>query len=484
MIINLKQYATVLGLIGTIAMASAVLGATGDVLIEYRASTGQLPEDFGWYHEGMSLEEKCPLEEAPPTCEWYGARDRDEDPPDGAPDNDGAPAASDSSRDKESRGGNVDNTYPPTGTNNDAPADPFGGYDVNYPPEPLGVSGSTHYSEWIEFDDDGENLVHIDTNNGLPTPKGSQNFPGAPAYQTLRLVGADGNGIAGSLPAAGTNNRNSGKIKIKNSYGDGHVGPITVVIRAAFGERGTPDATSRFLEFDVPRAAGGSVRWSFYYLWDNGGFLCQPGGGSPCGLFGVVNDTSDGSATNMPGTGVTETQTFTTFRVACDPDVGDFGQCTIWVNEDDACQDILESSIPPDLFPPDGPGPRITSGGSQVRFGLIERSDYTMWVDYIQVLEGIVPPHCDPCLANDPVFDTTGPTAGRSDGKVDELDLDVFSTDCYTGPAPAIGAFDALSDECKCMDLNGDEAIDHEDFGRFQACYTGADGTLDTNCDD
>lgn len=473
MIIHLKQYATVLGLIGTIAMASAVLGATGDVLLEYRASTGQLPEDFGWYHEGRSLEENCPLNEDPPTCEFYGARDRH--PLDGAPDNDGAPAASDSGTDKESRGGNVDNTYPPTGTNNNAPADPFGGFDVCYAIEPQGIGGTETYGEWIEFDDDSENLVHIDTNNGPPTPKGAQNFPGTPGYQTLRLVGGDGNGIAGSLPANSTNMRNEGKIKIKKNYDSNYRGPVTVVFRAAFSEKGTPDATRLFLQYEIPKSDGlHSLRFGFFYLWDNGNFLCTPGDpGSPCGRFGVNNNTDDEL---MPALGVTDLQTFTTIRIACDPDTE---ECTLWVNEDDACLDIRESSLPPGFAPEIKDNAQTT-----VRFGHISTSDYTMWIDYLQVLEGIVPPHCDPCMANDPVFDTTGPTAGHSDGKVDELDLDVFSTDCYTGPAPAVGAFDALSDECKCMDLNGDEAIDHEDFGRFQVCYTGADGTLDTTCDD
>lgn len=474
MIIKLNRYATFVGLVAALVVTSSASGAASDLLLEYQSSSGMLPEDFGWNHEGRSLEQNCPMNETPPTCEFYGARDRD--PLDGAADNDGVPAASDSGADKESRGGNWDTTYPPTGTNHNAPADPFGGYDVVSAIEPQGIGGTETYGEWIEFDDDGANLEHLDTNNGPPTPKGSQDFPGAPPYQTLRLVGGDGNGIAGSLPANASNLRNEGKIKIVRGFPSPHTGPVTFLIRMAWSEKGTPDRTDLFLQVDIPKAGGTEyVRIGFFWLWDNGGYACIPGDQtSPCGRFGVNNDEAKTEAL-MPALGVIEPQTFTTFRAACDPDTE---QCTIWVNEENGCIDMRQSSLPA------GFKLQVRSGASTTtRFGLISTADYTQWIDYLKVYDGIVPPDCDPCQANDPVFDVTGPSAGTSDGRVDELDLDVFTTDCYTGPAPPVGVFDALSDECRCMDLNCDEAIDHEDFGRFQACYTGADGILDTNCD-
>ena len=50
-------------------------------------------------------------------------------------------------------------------------------------------------------------------------------------------------------------------------------------------------------------------------------------------------------------------------------------------------------------------------------------------------------------------------------------------------PVPAAGVFDALSQDCRCMDTNGDQALDQQDFGAFQACFSGTD-PVDPNCDD
>jgi hypothetical protein len=87
-----------------------------------------------------------------------------------------------------------------------------------------------------------------------------------------------------------------------------------------------------------------------------------------------------------------------------------------------------------------------------------------------------------PC--GDPVFDVrrTDDSPG-SDGRVDIHDLVAFMN-CATGPTPNQDNWDALSQECRCLDINGDKAIDITDFGVFQRCYTGNNpATLNPNCD-
>jgi hypothetical protein len=91
------------------------------------------------------------------------------------------------------------------------------------------------------------------------------------------------------------------------------------------------------------------------------------------------------------------------------------------------------------------------------------------------------------CLeqCNIPVFDVRDTTnATAQDSKVTVHDFNVFQNQCATGPTPGAAVFDALSFECKCMDVDGNQAVDMNDFGRFQRCYTGPDGTVDPTCDD
>ncbi len=86
---------------------------------------------------------------------------------------------------------------------------------------------------------------------------------------------------------------------------------------------------------------------------------------------------------------------------------------------------------------------------------------------------------------NDPVFDVRDTTnAVAQDGLVTVHDFNVFQNQCATGATPGAGVFDALPFECRCMDVDGDQAVDINDFGRFQRCYTGLAGTVDPSCDD
>ncbi len=87
-----------------------------------------------------------------------------------------------------------------------------------------------------------------------------------------------------------------------------------------------------------------------------------------------------------------------------------------------------------------------------------------------------------PLNCNDPVFDI------NNDGYVDlETDFGdpVFGfVSCASGPSPTTASFSALSPECRCLDVNGDAAIDMKDFAVFQACLTVNAVTVDAACDD
>ena len=62
------------------------------------------------------------------------------------------------------------------------------------------------------------------------------------------------------------------------------------------------------------------------------------------------------------------------------------------------------------------------------------------------------------------------------DGRIDRADLDWF-LNCVSGPAIAAG-----SPGCAAADLDGDGDVDQSDFGLFQRCQPGADGSVDPAC--
>jgi hypothetical protein len=481
-----------------------------------------MPKDQGWSLEAQSLErggsnpaQDCPLFPADLgawefECYWFGGVDGDLN---SLRDNDGT-ILSDPSPVGLSGGGFLDAGDSPTsGTDHNrlttSPDDLFQGYYVNYVwAGETTYKGTESYSEWIEFDDGEDNLVHVATQSGPPTPKGASEFPGAPEnYPTLRLVGGDGNGTLNSLPFVSSFNNQDGQALLHRGYSStGISGTVTIVFRGALSMTHEGEANHAFLLVRAYDPAGNkSVYFAFTWFmprtYSGGVPICDmdPPSGD-CGKFGVINlqngdsaracagadgdtfdkpllDGSDGG----PNIGRVMPHTFFTFRAICDPSNG--GTATIYLNEDkpERASGVVTNTTY-DNFKWGCKNGDIR----EAKFGLRHEDDTTVWIDYVQLFEGAVePPDIGPCtFADDPVFDVTGPTAGQADGRVDELDLDVFGTECYTGPAPPVGAFDALDQKCKCMDLNGDFAIDHEDFGRFQACYTGPDGTLDKSCDD
>jgi hypothetical protein len=86
--------------------------------------------------------------------------------------------------------------------------------------------------------------------------------------------------------------------------------------------------------------------------------------------------------------------------------------------------------------------------------------------------------------SRDPVFDLTSVgDPGQPDGAVDELDFNVFASTCFTGPAAGTAEFEALSTECKCVDVNEDQSVDLKDFAGFQRCI-GLSGAALEACDD
>jgi hypothetical protein len=286
----------------------------------------------------------------------------------------------------------------------------------------------------------------------------------------LRIVTGDGNGTSGSLSASGENNRNNGKVKVKRSHNTS--GVTTIVWRGALAQKSTGDRTQIFLENRASNAPANSHhRFSFFHFTGNEGAQGSPCPSADCGKIGLIHDTTGGQSTLIHGLGVVPVKSFFTIRAICNPS----GAYEVWVNEN--TEDVRHATGT-------GLDPRTASQGYQASFGPYNAGDETHWIDYVQVLEGAVPPPAfDPCSLRNPVFDQTGPTAGAADGKVDQQDLAIFES-CYTGPSPGAGAFDALPDQCKCMDRNGDAAVDQQDFGFFQRCYTGSTATIDPACDD
>jgi hypothetical protein len=103
----------------------------------------------------------------------------------------------------------------------------------------------------------------------------------------------------------------------------------------------------------------------------------------------------------------------------------------------------------------------------------------------------VFPPSAEPPPCNDPVFDVAGggPNGDQPDGAVDQQDFGVFQS-CFTGAGDPGGVFASLPQHCKCMDLTGnagvpDGAISQDDFGRFENCATGPAplNPVNPNCD-
>jgi len=110
------------------------------------------------------------------------------------------------------------------------------------------------------------------------------------------------------------------------------------------------------------------------------------------------------------------------------------------------------------------------------------------------IIDDIAVTYCVP-VCNDPVFDVrTQTNEVNPDTHVDSHDFDNAYLPCVEalsgapvagdrGRATVDSYFDALSFECKCMDVNGDHALDLEDFAYYERCYSGSSAVADPNCD-
>ena len=496
----------------SVVLLLAVSASAQTLIFEYRSELGTMPHDQGWSVEAQTLREAgpdaddCPrkLPDNPDNdftpdfqCEWFGGVDATPQP--GAQDNDGTKLPLDGSG-----GGYLDGTRSPTPwTDNprlNYPTGLFEGYLVNYvwrgetPNE-----GTETYSEWIEFDDDEDNLHHFATlGQHLPkglTPKGASNFPGAPSHLTLRLVGGDGNGIANSLPFVASFNNQDGQAMLTRSYESTNItGTVTVEWRGALAMQSEGEANHAFLlvrAYDpgLDRTVYFAFTWFMPRTFSGGVPVCDSDTPTAdCGRFGVINLQQGGFQTPLlngagaaPDLGRVLPNTFFTFRAICDPSNGGTATITLINHDTLVSQTAVVSNT---TFGNDFKwGFKNGIGGNDrrmVKVGLRHEDDTTAWIDHVKLWQGA--PEVDVCEAfGSVIFDTTGPSA-VADGKIDQQDFSFFVDNCYTGPTPPAGVFDSLTARCQCMDRNGDNAVDHEDFGIFQRCYTGSTGTLDPSC--
>jgi hypothetical protein len=134
----------------------------------------------------------------------------------------------------------------------------------------------------------------------------------------------------------------------------------------------------------------------------------------------------------------------------------------------------------------------------------------TVWVDNLRyVYTAMVPDHETNCSDGldddydqlvdcDDVEDCNGNAACACngvvafdtdfDGDVDQADFAVMQF-CMTGPGPNNPLFDALSEQCKCLDRAGtggqaDHAIDQSDLTAFERCASGSGVLASITCDD
>lgn len=420
-----------------VGQAEPVRADTGDVLVAYLSSLGTTPEFQGWEHEGRCLgvqgvepPERCPHETDDPDCWFQGSRDFTGE---GAPDN---------------------SCLPGVGCRKD--------HEHYNSPTALTEPDRCMYTEWIAFDD-GDNYgvrpltISDSTVTGSP-PWGAPQFENAPAHSPLRISTGDGNLVPDSLPVTGPdpwkNDRNEGKVKIRR--GDGHgssytVAPGTVTTVLCSVAAGPRRADHPFL---LVRQCGYEFRFGIdgdAGSPDFGRIVYQNAGGSRVPLFGGRT-----VAVAVPGAPGPHAGEFFLFRAVIHPD----GTFDAWLNDrlDSFCSGshanthpAAEIQITPDV------------------------GDDTLWVDYVQLLEGEVPPSCP-----DPRPDV------NRDGRVDGLDWNnaegIGFNNCATGPAPSDLVWNALAADCHCLDIDGNEAIDMTDYAVFQRCLTPT-GPADPDCD-
>lgn len=443
----------VAAMLGIALISTPSWAAVGDVLLAYEAASGQLLLDQGWEVEAECLRHYCPAGGTGLQCHFQGAQNG---------------FANDCEFGKGCR----------------RSSDPAEHYNS---PTTAPPAGACTYTEWVAFDDGNDHIfpedppgrpitipthcpdppggcqVQNNWGNHNSPPFGAPFFINAPeGYFPLRLSNGSGTGLVGVLPAESSSNRDKGSTKTRKSYAlPGGVSAVTLVAKLAAGGR---DQGHEMIQL-----RGLGYRLSFGV---NGEMDSEDLGKFGYGKEDADTRIFDGHTVQvaLPEQGVWGPQEgeFFVLRVVLRSN----GTYRAWLNEG-----VAEAS---------GSIASFTGGGSEVQIQPDNRNRNSMWIDYIRVLEGEVEPGLvDICMSRQPVFDVAGGGSlfDEPDGKVDQQDFGVFQ-DCSTGPAPGPGVFDALSNACKCMDRNHDQAVDQQDFGVFQRCYTGSVGTADPTCDD
>lgn len=427
-----KGAAVWLAVLACLASSDCSRARADTPIIEYRSDLGTIPLAQGWRYDSRCLKENCPVPEPgfPNQCWWQGSQDLNGDM---QPDN------------------NCEFTI---GCHK---PDQTAHYNS---PAPQNISDGCSYTEWVTFDD-GNNQNNRLTIPDSPArdspPWGAPGFVRAPlTHAPLRISTGDGNDVAEPLPTLPpVNNRNRGKVAIRRDYTfSGLDNAVTVVAKLAVGPFHQDHA---FLQVQTP---------NYLFGFTVNGQSDDPNRGRigyTDELFGLIDYLFPERTVSVtsPGTPGPHAGEFFTLRVVCRDD----GTFTAWLN-DDAAYDTPAEPIP------ELPGP-----SPQVVFGTISTGDECIWVDYVQLFDGEVPPPVCP----DPVFDV------NRDGQVDTVDFTIEPSGfvrCETGPAPSAAVFSALSAECQCLDVNGDQAVDMRDFAVFQRCLTTGNGLIDPACDD
>lgn len=415
-----------------------VLAATGSVLLQYDSALGTLPHRQGWTYLSRCLKDYCPSS-ASAECAYQG----------------------NSGNDCTLGHGCGPNATPVLETE-----------WYNAPPNPLTVTGGCTYTEWIAFDD-GQDYVEVAYPVGLPlrnltfgptildTLWGPHKHPafGAPGFfrgpmghNAVRIV--TGGGVPGvkTLPASSTSQRNTGRLNVRGTYTvPAGVTALTLVAKVAAGNRSW--------DTEMVAISGLGRRFALGVNGVDGSgtlgrFTCGGNSSTVFSLFGTRTVQVALAKETVVGPHQGE---FFTVRVVLRND----GTVTAWLNDD-----------PATIWT----GTTSTASTLQVVDFHPDEQAGTMWLDSAKLFEGEVPPKCA-----DPVFDV------NHDNRVNSSDLanglNGF-VDCATGPAPPAGVFDSLSEQCRCLDVNDDKAIDMRDYAVFQQCLTAGDVPLDSACDD
>lgn len=397
-------------------------------IVEFKSQSRIIPLQQGWVHNGICLSESCP---GVRTCE--------------SQDTDNLPCYYQGWGDYDFRCDADNNCVLGIGclqTSLD--------FSEHYNSPPRGsvqaVDGTCTFSEWIAFDNGVNQAAHrlltiTDSLVGGSPPYGAPTFLRAPLYPALRVVTGDGNLVANSLPvhpSGWPNNRNTGRARIDKTFeltGPG-TQAVTLVCNVAAGPRLASsefvrvDVFGRRFTFGVDGNPASPQYGRLIYGDDNNGNVIDTIDFEPV----IVSNTV---VVAQPQQGGTSGEFFTLRAV-----LRDDGSFDAYMNES-ICSKFT------------GQVTFQQTSGNQISL-TPEEGDETMWIDYVQLFEGEVPPS-HPNL----VFDII------RDDIVDEADFAAFM-ECATGPANATGTWDTMCADCRWADVNQDNSIDMEDFAVFQ----------------